>query len=118
MAAAARTLDLPQKQVLIDFYDDEDGYYWHHRVLCHSVSPGTWVAITPDLEATSCNLNDHRVIALPRAGPFPRRQVQEGCYHFGNVDAQEWRAAVQSAKELAAILGVTSGEAGPAGGAW
>ena len=95
MAAAVRTLDLAQRQVLIDFYDDPNGFYWHHRVLCHTVGPGIWVALTPDFEATSVNLDEHRVVALPRAGPFPRQQVQEGCYHFNEIDArQEWRAAV------------------------
>ena len=35
MAAAARplTLDVAEQHILIDFYDDEDGYFWHQRLL-------------------------------------------------------------------------------------
>ena len=30
---AADCLDLPEGQVLVDFFEDEGGYVWHHRLL-------------------------------------------------------------------------------------
>ena len=41
-------LDIEPRQVLVDFFQDVDGYHWHHRVLRHSLAPGVYVAITPD----------------------------------------------------------------------
>ena len=103
--ARALTLDIPQRQVLVDFFGDANGLSWHHRVLCHGVGPGAWIALTPDLEVERINLNEHRVVGLPRAGQFPRARYAE-TYHFAaDIGDQEWRTALAAARELAAVLG-------------
>lgn len=55
---ALTTLDVPERQVLIDFYGDADGFNWHHRLLLlPTPSPGVWVAATPDWDVSRCDLS-------------------------------------------------------------
>ena len=74
MAAAlnARTLDILERQALIDFWGDEDGFFWHHRILLlPGASPGRWIVATPDLEVQFTDISEHRVVPLARAEEFP-----------------------------------------------
>ena len=69
------TLDIPERQLLIDYFDDENGFVWHHRVLlCHVV--GTiWVIATPDKSVQQLDVSTKRLVVLPRNGPFPADRV-------------------------------------------
>jgi len=75
------TLDLSEKQILIDFFDDANGLIWHHRVLLAHVRDTTWVVCTPDLSVQRLDVAAHRLIMLPRAGAFPADRIQQiyGC---------------------------------------
>ena len=37
MAAEPKSLDIAEKQVLIDYWDDPAEFYWHHRILLLSI---------------------------------------------------------------------------------
>ena len=110
---ALSTLDVPERQVLIDFYGDADGYNWHHRLLLlPTPSPGVWVAATPDWEVSRCDLNEHRVTALARSSPMPGQRARDGIYAFDVPhDAEQLRLARQSARDLLEVLGVVSPDA-------
>lgn len=76
-AASYRTLDVPERQCLVDFFDD-DNFSWHHRILLHpGGSPGVWVSLTPDFEVGSITLSDRHVIVLGRNAPLPARRVND-----------------------------------------
>ena len=44
---AQRTLDVPEAQGCVNF-DEDVNFRWHHRLLVVQLSPGVWVAATPD----------------------------------------------------------------------
>eukprot|EP00974_Lingulodinium_polyedra_P049508 4759299-Lingulodinium_polyedra.AAC.1 len=76
MAAAApvAALDVESTQVAIDFFQDPDGFIWHHRLLLVKLGDGArWAAATPTLEVEMCDLSNHRVVPLARAAPVPQR---------------------------------------------
>ncbi|CAK0828459.1 unnamed protein product, partial [Prorocentrum cordatum] len=85
LAMAARpALGLAEPQVLIDFPGDAAGHRWHHRLLLiQTPTPGVWIASAPDYSVHLLDLNAHRVVALPRNGPFPAAQRHES-YIFDN----------------------------------
>ena len=72
MAVEPRTLDVPERQVLVDFWDDEAEYYWHHRLLLLSTNtPGRGIWATPDFEVSAADLIAHRIVPLQRNEEFP-----------------------------------------------
>eukprot|EP00974_Lingulodinium_polyedra_P093650 9075819-Lingulodinium_polyedra.AAC.1 len=54
------TLDVPEQQVLIDFFGDAEGLNWHRRLCIERFPDGKWVVCTPDHDIESLNLQDHR----------------------------------------------------------
>ena len=115
MAAAARplTLDVAEQQILIDFYDDEDGYFWHQRLLFLKLDgPGKWIAASPDHEVESVDISTHGVIPLRRHAQFPAR-VRGQIYVFDPITDDELRTL--NVEALALVL-APSGVAGAASG--
>ncbi|CAK0878561.1 unnamed protein product, partial [Prorocentrum cordatum] len=112
-AAAMRTLDVPEAQVCVN-YDDDDNFRWHHRVLLEQLSPGVWVAATPDGEVLTLDLSKHLVVPLRRGSAFPVR-VRGQVYAFGDQSDEDIEALRVEARGLALVMGV-SGPAGTAGG--
>ena len=100
------TLDIAEDQVLIDFYDDPNGFFWHHRVLVRSLGSGIWIGFTPTLSVQRIDLNEHRIIVLPRNGNFPQDRIQEvfACdpADFGDGVLANLRNEVN---QLASVLG-------------
>eukprot|EP00972_Heterocapsa_arctica_P105885 15597691-Heterocapsa_arctica.AAC.1 len=76
---ARYSLDIPYRQCLIDFFNDEGGFFWHMRVLifASNASNGRWVGTTPDHEIQVIDLSKHRVIPLTRSTDLPSEQVRE-----------------------------------------
>ena len=109
MAALIRALDIAEQQVLIDFFGDPGGFWWHARILLVKTSqPGVWVVTSPDWETQRCNLNDHRVVPMLRNGPIPAG-YEHLAYVFDNPpDAGELARVRREGAELAAILGLPS----------
>ena len=117
MAAVARplTLDVVEQQILIDFYDDEDGYFWHHRLLLLKLDgPGKWIAASPDHEVESVDISTHRVIPLRRHAQFPDR-VRGQIYAFDPIGDEELRTLNVEVRALAQVL-APGGAAGAASG--
>eukprot|EP00974_Lingulodinium_polyedra_P060191 5802085-Lingulodinium_polyedra.AAC.1 len=68
------TLDIAEAQIIVEYPDDEGGFYWHARVLLEKVSPGVWVSLTPDMELCVIDLRVVRRIVLGRRAEFPAPQ--------------------------------------------
>ena len=115
--AAALTLDVPERQILVDFFDDPNGFRWHMRLLVLATpNPGQWIAATPDLSIQFLDVTAHRVIPLTRAAEFPRR-VRGEVYAFDPLGAEGLLQVRREAKELLAVYGLTgAADAQPEGG--
>ena len=62
-----KSLDISHRQVLVDFFEDENQFWWHHRVLfIKGDGSGEWIAATPSLSIQMVDLRAHRVIPLDR----------------------------------------------------
>ena len=103
--ARLRTVDTELKQVLIDFFDDEEGFFWHHRLLVVKGEPGIWIAATPTLGIQRLDLNEHRVLPLTRVSAFPP-DVQGQLFHFdAAITVGELTELKANAQALASVLG-------------
>ena len=111
---AARTLDLPEDQVLADFFDP-NGLRWHHRLLLAGTpAPGVWVASTPDYSVERLELGRHRVIPLARSAPIPADIVDEA-YVFDNpVPERDFQLIRGQARVLLRVLGAMAAVAAAA----
>ena len=106
-AAAYRTPDLAERQVLIDFYDDAGGFFWHHRILLIATGePGVWIATTPDWDTQRLNLNDHQVIPLLRNARLPAGYAATAYVFDSPVVQAEIDGARAAAAELREVLGI------------
>lgn len=117
---AALTLDLPEKQVLVDFFDDPNQLRWHHRLLLQpTAAAGIWVCATPDFDVERIDLNRHRVQALGRNCSFPGGHVGE-VYYFDPIGDDDLRRLRQQGRDLLAVLGApaAAATAGTPGGIW
>ena len=116
--AAARTLDTDFRQCLIDYFEDEDGLLWHHRLLLVRVSGCSWIAATPDHDVALLNLGNHRVIPLARNSPFPAQHFGE-TYAFDQLRDGEEAQLLDQARSLADFLGAADGGTeADSGSAW
>ena len=111
------TLDIVERQVLIDFFKDANGFRWHHRVLLLATPAlGVWIAMAPDFAVQRLDLDDHRVVALGRATAFPQDRNHK-TYHFDNpINPEDLRAGRADAPALLAVLGVVAPAAQAAAG--
>ena len=41
--AAAVTLDIAERQALVCYEEDENGLFWHHRILFARTEGSTWI---------------------------------------------------------------------------
>lgn len=98
------TLDIPEVQVLVNFPLDGDGFYWHHRILLHRITGGTWLALTPDHEVVRHDLTvtPHRV--LDRRALYPE-DIADEVYAHDVIERATLTAFKRQAKVQAAILG-------------
>ena len=115
------SLDIPEPQCLNGFENDNNGIYWHHRVLVVATTvAGIWIAAKPDMGVRRLDLNTQRLVAVARNADFPRAPYGE-IYHFDNpissADLVDIRAR---AKAMLTILGVQTAAIAPpqVAGAW
>ena len=101
------TLDVPERQVLIDFFADVNGFHWHHRLLLVSLGDGKWICCTPDQSVQRVNLADHRIVILGRNADYPADRVAI-TYAPDNADfdAPTLARLRAEALALAEVLGV------------
>ena len=101
----ARSLDIPERQIAIDHWDDEQGFFWHHRVLLVGAGNGKWIWATPDLEVQFHDLSTHQVVPIPRNSAFPER-VTGHLYAFDALTREELDMLRREARALAEVVGV------------
>ena len=97
---AVLTQDIPDIQVIVEYPNDQAGFYWHHRILLKKISNGIWLTLTPDLEISRHDLNVQNHIILDRNSPFPAAQ-SPFVYAFdpvskGTIEAKKRQAAAQA----------------------
>ena len=99
-----KSLDISELQVIVEFPEDPNGMYWHHRVALHRLAPGRWVMLTPDLELEVVNLleQSHRMVG--RCSPFPRAQAPY-VYAFDPISVAEINRQKKLARGYRALLG-------------
>ena len=99
-------MDVAEPQVIVEYPNDTDGYFWHHRVLLQRVAAGVWVCLTPDHELKRYDLNVHEHMILGRNTSFPAGQAP---YVYAHDPLS--RAALSSfqrqAKVMVGVLGGT-----------
>jgi hypothetical protein len=98
-------LDIAVRQCLIDFYEDEGGFFWHHRVLLIKGDGLQWIWLTPDGEVQRGSLAEHRVVPLRRGGVYPPNCAAEGVYGFDPLAPGELDGYMADARALAVLLG-------------
>ena len=64
------TLDLPERQVLVNFPDDVD-YQWHHLLLLLRGGAGKWFVGDPYGQVRLLDPTAMLVVPLDRDAPFP-----------------------------------------------
>ena len=104
---AARTLDIPEAQVLVVYNNDAFGFTHHHRVLVRRIAGARWVALTPDMEFQVHDLEAEEHVILERNAEFPPA-VAPGVYAHDVVS----RAALEAAKRRAATMALILGDGG------
>ena len=65
MAAAPRTLDVKEPQILRHIPADPM-FRWHHRLLLKKITAGRWIAISPDHDFEVVDLNTVAHVVLER----------------------------------------------------
>ena len=115
---ADRTLDIPYQQCLVGFFDDDEEFNWHHRVLLLRGSEQKWIWLTPDGETQYADLSSHRVVALRRAASFPPQHAGN-IYAFDELDDDDLTEYLADARALASILGFdVKGQVGETADRW
>ena len=74
-AQPLRTLDLREPRILRHYPNDANAFYWHHRLLLTKVSPGVFIALTPDGDIERLDLHQLDHIPLERRSDFPAAQA-------------------------------------------
>ncbi len=100
------TLDIPEAQVAVEFPNDPQVRF-HHRVLLVDLGQGKHVAVTPDEEVESLDLNSHRIVSLLRSAPFPTR-IENDVYTFDPISAGTLERLRLEARTMARVLGASA----------
>ena len=109
-AAAPLSFDIPEQQCFV--YYNDPGHSYHHRVLLLSLGgPGKWICCSTDYDVEVIDLNEHVVVTVQRASPFPARILGD-FYSRQPLNAAALDEARLEARALFAALGLV-----PAAGA-
>ena len=97
------TLDVSEPQVLA-YYGADPHVRWHHRLLLARVSPGRWVASSPDFDLEILDLNTQRHRILSRRSPLPQDVIND-VYIFDPISKRDLEKLKREAKTMALVLG-------------
>lgn len=97
------TLDVADPQVLVHFPDDPH-LTQHHRLLLCKLSPGRWIAATPDHDLEVLDLNAHRHTVLGRRCAFPDNLFDD-VYAFDPISKNDLEGLRRRAKTMMVVLG-------------
>lgn len=98
-----RSLNIAEPQILLNYPNDQGGFYHHHRVLLHKIGNGQWVVLTPDLDLEVVNLANQRHRVWGRHLPLPDDIANES-YIFDELSKAELERQKRLAKTMGAIL--------------
>ena len=98
----ARSLDIPETQVVVDFAADPH-FRSHHRALPARVSAGVWACLGPDMEVEVHDLNNltHEVVGRNVLFPAHLGVV----HHFDPIHARVLAQRKRTARQMAVVLG-------------
>ena len=99
MAAAPLSLDIPHRQIIINFDVADPNSPYHHRVLLFRVRGSRWCVLTPDLDCHVEDLDEVVHYVIPRATRFPVYAVNAGLCHFDPTPAAVLDEQVRLAKQ-------------------
>ena len=97
------TLNLPERQVLVEFPRDPN-MMWHHRLLLIRVRGSLWIVATPTREVEQVDLSQYRVLPVERHAHFPLDGRPYFC--FGQLSDLEVDQLRSRAGSLADVLGL------------
>jgi hypothetical protein len=98
------TLDVAFPQILLNVPADANGYTEHHRLLLHKLSPGRWVACSPDFDLEILDLNNRVHTVLGRRSRFPDH-LADVVYAFDPISRSDLENLRRQAKTMAMVLG-------------
>lgn len=98
-----KTLDIADPQVLVNFPADPN-FQWHHRLLLVRLSPGRWIALSPDHELENVDLTVVRHVVLGRREDFPPHLAAD-TYAFDPISRAELERLRRRANTMAIVLG-------------
>ncbi|CAE8717298.1 unnamed protein product, partial [Polarella glacialis] len=101
------SLDVAEPQILVEFPNDADACYWHHRVLLKRIAGPNWLCLTPDHDICRHNLETSNHLVLDRAAQFPAAQ-RAFVYAFDPID----RASLEGFKRIATTQAALLGDGG------
>ena len=111
-------LDIEERQALIDYFDDDAGFYWHHRVLFLKGDGSRWVVGTPDGDVSSLDMGLHRIIPLERGERIPAAVVDQAYLFEPNAAVQLLPVMRRQAKAMADVLGFATPAVSSPDGVW
>ena len=118
MAAAYLVPEVPERLILIDFWDDD--IPWHIRmVLQNTGAPGVWIASSSDMGVARLDLNEHRILMLQGGAVVPPDYAGQYSYCFDSpIDPVELALIRAESREVLALLGLSTSSIAPEGSTW
>ena len=102
---AARTLDIPELQTLVEFGGDPNGLDFHHRIFWYRIDRSVWIISTPDYDVYEEDYDGVTVVPLSRNSEYPQGYAGQ-MYIPRNAELmQEYDDLKRQADALAVVRG-------------
>ena len=106
MDVEARSLDIPQTQIVIHYGREvEYDCPYHHRILLRRINEVSLVVLTPDMERDVEDLGTPAYSVICRNVLFPEYTLEAGLYYHDPIGAGALRQQIRDAREGAHIQG-------------
>lgn len=116
MAGVARTLDVPEMQMLVEFPGDANGLDFHHRIFWFRVDRSIWIISTPDLDVYEEDYDGMTVVPLSRNSDYPPGYAGQLYIPQNDVVMRAYLDLKRQAESLAIVRGCTDRPGVPTGG--
>ncbi|CAK0890410.1 unnamed protein product, partial [Prorocentrum cordatum] len=102
-----KTLDIPERQVLISFWGDLNNLVYHHRVLLFATpQPGKWIVGTPDFNVQYADHAEHQVFPFVHDEPIPRRYRAQTCAFDAPIDPETLARMRRAGRDFLEVFGL------------